>query len=81
MKKIYACLLGNWVCLNDDEYCKIGSNHESPNEWFENGALVYAPITPSSDYEHSFYGLNYVHINYKGVDYRINPIFIQVVED
>lgn len=81
MKRIYACLLGNWVCLNDDEQCEIGSEHESPYEWFENGAHVYAPITPESDYEHSYCGLNYVHIKYKGVDYRINPIFIQVVEN
>ena len=23
MKKIYACLIGNWVCLNDDPTCKM----------------------------------------------------------
>lgn len=24
MKKIYACLVGEWVCLNDDPECKMG---------------------------------------------------------
>ncbi len=24
MKKVYACLLGEWVCLNDDPDCTIG---------------------------------------------------------
>ena len=23
MKKIYACLVGEWVCLNDDPECKM----------------------------------------------------------
>ena len=27
MDKIYACLLGEWVCLNDDPDCKIGGEH------------------------------------------------------
>lgn len=79
MKRIYACLLGNWVCLNDDENCKIGTELESPSQWFENGARVYAPMTPNLDYEHSYYGLNYVQIIYKGVSHRINPMFIQIV--
>lgn len=25
MTKVYACLLGDWVCLNDDPDCKIGN--------------------------------------------------------
>ena len=79
MKRIYACLLGEWVCLNDDETCKIGSELESPYEWFENNARVYAPIKLAPEYEHSYYGLNYVHIIYKGTSYRVNPILIQVV--
>ncbi len=34
MKLIYACLLGNWVCLNDDENCTIGDNNQSPSVCF-----------------------------------------------
>ena len=42
-------------------------------------AEVWSPINRDKDLEHSVYGLDYVHIYYKGKDYRINPIFIQVV--
>lgn len=43
MEKIYACLLGEWVCLNDDPNCKIGNNGASPSSWWRNGAPIYAP--------------------------------------
>lgn len=35
MTKIYACLIGNWVCLNDDPECKMGPNQVSPLVWWE----------------------------------------------
>ena len=38
MEKVYACLLGKWVCLNDDPNCKIGNNGASPSSWWMNGA-------------------------------------------
>lgn len=78
MKKIYACLVGNWVCLNDDPECKMGSYHVSPTVWYEENATIFAPFKREA--EDSYYQLDYVHIYYKGADYRINPIFIQIVE-
>lgn len=81
MKNIYACLIGNWVCLNDDPECVIGSNRTSPNIWWEENAVIYAPIKRDPDCVDSFYGLDYVQVFYKGKDYRINPIFIQVVNE
>lgn len=78
-KSIYACLLGEWVCLNDDENCTIGEYRKSPNVWWEENAQLYAPTNRDKELENSFYGLDYIHIYYKGNDYRINPIFIQVV--
>lgn len=33
MTKIYACLIGDWVCLNDDPDCKIGPNQVNPLIW------------------------------------------------
>ena len=30
MTKVYACLAGEWVCLNDDSECVIGVNYPSP---------------------------------------------------
>ena len=79
MKKIYACLVGEWVCLSDDPECKMGGNLKSPSIWWEENAEVWSPINRDKDLEHSVDGLDYVHIYYKGKDYRINPIFIQVV--
>lgn len=79
MTKIYACLVGNWVCLNDDPDCVIGNNMQDPYTWWEEGAEIYAPITKSK--KDTLYELDYLKIHYKGKDYRINPIFIQVVTE
>lgn len=75
--KVYACLVGNWVCLNDDPEATIGHNEQSPNIWYEENGDIWAPYKRQQ--EHTYIQLDYVHVFYKGVDYRINPIFIQIV--
>ena len=77
MTKIYACLIGNWVCLNDDPECVIGENQTSPSQWYEENAEIWAPYNRQE--ENTYYQLDYVKIFYKGNVYRINPIFIQIV--
>lgn len=77
MKKIYACLIGNWVCLNDDPNCVMGIHRTSPAVWWEENADIYAPI--KREEENTLYQLDYINLHYNGSDYRINPIFIQVV--
>lgn len=79
MTKIYACLAGSWVCLNDDPDCRIGENLQAPLIWWEESAPVYAPGNSSEKQLNSLYGLEYVHIFYNGNDWRINPIYIQIV--
>jgi len=79
MKKVYACLTGNWVCLNDDPDCKMGIYRTSPEIWYEENAEIYAPL--QREKADTYYELNYIHISYKNKDYRINPIFIQIVEE
>lgn len=83
MTKIYACLAGKWVCLNDDPKCVISDCHKSPFCWWEEGAPIFAPAERSHNehVEHTFYGLDYVNLHYDGKDYRINPIFIQIVTE
>lgn len=76
MTKVYACLAGNWVCLNDDPECVIGSERLSPYIWWEESAPLFAPH--DRKHENSFYDLNYVQIFYQGCDWRINPIFVQI---
>lgn len=79
MKKIYACLTGNWVCLNDDPECVMGINQTKPSIWYEENAEIWSPIQRQE--KDTYYQLDYVHIFYHGKDYRINPIFIQIVEE
>lgn len=38
MKNIYACLVGEWVCLNDDPDCRFIGSGLTPYEWWESGA-------------------------------------------
>lgn len=81
MKKVYACLVGQWVCLNDDPSCVMGDNRANPFYWWEENASIYAPQSRNKDLEDSAYSLDYINIHYKGKDYRINPIFIQIVTE
>lgn len=37
MNKVYACLAGEWVCLNDDPDSKISEYGKSPYLWWEEG--------------------------------------------
>lgn len=76
--QVHACLCGNWVNLSDDPNCKMGINHASPNIWWEENAEIWSPY--KKEQEHTMYQLDYVHIHYKEKDYRINPIFLQIVE-
>lgn len=78
MTKVYACLVGNWVCLNDDPDCRIGVHRTSPTLWWEENADIYSPIKRPE--EHTMYHLDYVDVIYKKALYRVNPIFIQIVE-
>jgi len=77
MTKIYACLIGNWVNLNDDPECKMGENRVSPPIWWEENAVIWSPFVKEK--EHTMLQQDYIHINYKGADYRIHPTFIQIV--
>lgn len=81
MKKVYACLVGNWVCLNDDPDCVMGIRRTTPSTWWEENAEIYAPTSKDPNYEDSLYGENYINIYYRGKDYRLNPLFIQIVSE
>ncbi|RLV09627.1 hypothetical protein [Streptococcus iniae] len=77
MTEIHACLLGKWVNLSEDENCKMGPHMASPNMWWEENAELYSPIV--KDEANTMYQQDYIYINYFGTDYRIHPIFIQIV--
>lgn len=54
----------------------MGPYHKSPDIWYEESAIIYSPFDKVK--EDSYTELDYIWINYKGVDWRINPIFIQI---
>lgn len=79
--KIFACLCGEWCCLTDDPNCVMGVHKQSPYIWYEEGAVI---ASSESNANHSlakdsYYNLDYIHIHYHGKDYRINPVFIQII--
>lgn len=79
MEKVYANLLGEWVDLSEDPNAKIGENLASPQTWWDEEAKIHSPF--KRDKEDTLYELDYVNIHFKGKDYRINPIFIQIVTE
>ncbi|HHY74077.1 MAG TPA: hypothetical protein GX497_12825 [Bacillus bacterium] len=79
MKKVYANLLGEWVNLSEDDNCVMGPHKTSPFIWWEENAEIYSPLRKRKP--DTMYELDYVWIYYKGKEYRINPIFIQIVVD
>lgn len=68
MKKIYACLAGNWVDLSTDSFAFISTEELKPVDWFEknNSSKTRLP--------------NFVLIRFHSCFYWINPIFIQALE-
>jgi|LSQX01.2.fsa_nt_gb hypothetical protein len=78
-KNVYACLLGDWVNLSADPDVAMGVNRVSAYQWYEENADIWSPIQKQE--ADSYYHLDYVNIYYKGKDYRINPVFIQIVEE
>ena len=77
MKNVYANLLGVWVNLSKDDKCVMGPHMTSPTLWWEENAEIFSSNKREED---TMYQLDHIHIQYKGKDYRINPIFIQIVE-
>lgn len=78
MTQIYACLCGQWINLCDDDTCIVGENGQNPVTWWEENADIFSPNTKTQ--EHTMYQQDYVNIHYKDADYRIHPIFIQIVK-
>ncbi|ANU28419.1 hypothetical protein [Planococcus versutus] len=75
---VYACLIGEWVNLSDDPDCKMGNNYASPQIWWEESAKIWSPFTREKP--DTMYQLDHLHIRYQGKDYRISPIYLQIVE-
>lgn len=70
--RIYACLLGQWVDITE---AGTVADHQNPVKYFEEN-LQYADNSRYAD----CFKFDYIHVQYQGKDYRINPVFIQIVK-
>lgn len=73
MKRIYANLLGVWTDITDDGTVE---DHQRPSVYFDEN-LFYEGNSKVAKY----FEYDYIHVQYKGKDYRIHPSMIQIVED
>lgn len=81
MTKVYACLAGDWVCLNDDPNALVGERFQEPTLWWKEGAPIQSFANRSGEYEHTLEAYDFVMIHFRGKDYRIHPTFIQIVTE
>lgn len=75
MKKVYACLLGQWTELTEDEYL-IGytKSLQSPSNWLKTTEI--SQFNPTGD---DFFKLPLVFVKHFNKTYEISPYLIQIV--
>ena len=72
MKHIYVCLLGDWIDITE-----VGTiENENPSKFIEE-QLTYV----DGSYTAECFKYDYINIQYNNKNYRINPVFIQIVTD
>ena len=76
MYKVYACLLGQWTELTEDDY-QIGYDNQffSPYNWAKEGYIKNI----HNFIENSFYDMSIVQIIHKNKKYFLSPVHIQVI--
>lgn len=71
--RIYACLLGKWIDITETGTV---ADNQDPVTYFEEH-LKYSKNSRFAD----CFQYDYIHIQYQGKDYRINPVFVQIVTE
>lgn len=71
MMRIYANLLGNWVDITDEGTV---ADHQDPTQYFNDNLDYRGGSNVAKCFEY-----DYIHVQYKGVDYRIHPALIQII--
>lgn len=67
--RIYACLLGEWVDITE-----VGTvEKQDPITYFKEHLRYEDGSRYANCFKH-----DYIHVQYGGRDYRINPVFIQI---
>ena len=75
MYKVYACLLGQWTELTENDY-QIGDGIQffSPYNWAKDGYIKNS----QNFIENSFYDMPIVQIIHNNKKYFLNPVHIQI---
>ena len=79
MVNVYACLLGEWINLNevDAKIMVKSDNLTDPTTWYNKGGFFSNGTNPRiSTYE----GYEKIDILYNNKIYSIHPSFIQIVK-
>ena len=71
--RIYACLLGEWIDITETATV---ADYQNPVTYFREN-LKYDEGSRYAD----CFKYDYIHIQYQGKEYRINPAFIQIVTE
>lgn len=73
MKRIYACLLGNWIDITD---CGTVHNNCDPVTYFAENLKFEANSQVAKAFE-----FGYLNVQYEGKNYRIDPSCIQILTE
>lgn len=79
MVNVYACLLGEWINLNEVD-AKIMVNPDNltdPTTWYNKGGFFSNGTNPRIS---TYNGYEKINILYNNKIYSIHPSFIQIVE-
>jgi hypothetical protein len=71
--RIYACLLGEWIDITETATV---ADCQNPVTYFQENLRYEDGARNAKCFEY-----DYIHIQYQGKDYRINPAFIQIVKE
>ena len=71
--RVYACLLGEWVDITENGTV---ADCQDPAIYFEEHLRYQENFRYAECFKY-----DYIHVQYKGKDYRINPAFIQIVTE
>ena len=69
--RIYACLLGEWVDITE---AGTVEDYQDPVTYFKENLRYEDGVRYADCFKY-----DYIHVQYGGRDYRINPVFIQIV--
>lgn len=72
MKRYFACLAGDWIDITEAGTVE----NQAPSVFFEE-QLIYKDGSKTAE----CFKYDYINIQFSGKNYRINPVFVQIVTE